>query len=155
MGLKTESGFTLFELMMVIAILAFLAASGVPALMEWRNAATLRGAINGLRGDLQMAKSVAIKQNVVVKTQFFQGGYTIATDSGQVIKDRQMPTGIVIDLSATTLADDDGDGSPDTSFNGRGIPIPGIAGDLGTVVVEGPSGSKAVSINTVGRIQMS
>ena len=154
MKLNERSGFTFVELMTVIAIVAIVAIVGGPNFMKWKDAAKLRSAINTLRGDLQMAKSLAIKQNVIVRVQFSSSGYTIATASGAVLKTRQMPAGVVIDLMETTLLDNDGDGSPDTSFNGRGIPLPGIAGDLGKVVVDGPSGSKTISINTVGRIQL-
>lgn len=154
MRLNERSGFTFLELITVVAILAILAVLGGPNFMAWRDAARLRGAINTLRGDLQMAKSLAIKQNVVVRVQFSSPGYTIATAGGTVLKTRQMPAGVEIDLMETTFLDNDGDGSPDTSFNGRGIPLPGIAGDLGKVVVNGPSGNKTISINTVGRIQI-
>ena len=149
-----RSGFTFLELITVIAILAVLAIVGGPSVMAWRNAATLRGAVNTLRGDLQMAKSLAIKQNVIVRAQFSSGGYTIVTAGGTVLKIRQLPAGVVINLMETTFLDNDGDGSPDTSFNGRGIPLPGIAGDLGKLVVNGPSGNRTISINTVGRIHI-
>ncbi len=155
MSFKKESGFTLIELMMVIAIMVILSALAIPNMIGWRDASKLRSTVNSLRGDLQMARSWAIKQNVVVKTQFAANSYVIAVEGGQVLKRRQLPAGVIIDLSDTTFNDDDLDGSPDTSFNGRGIPVPGVAGDLGNVVIEGRAGRRQISINTVGRVQMS
>ena len=155
MSFNKESGFTLFELMMVISIMAILSALTIPNMMGWRDASKLRGAVNNLRGDLQMARSWAIKQNVVVKTQFAANSYVIAVEGGQVLKRRQLPAGVIIKLSDTTFADDDLDGKPDTSFNGRGIPVPGVVGDLGNVMIEGRAGRRQININAVGRVQTS
>jgi prepilin-type N-terminal cleavage/methylation domain-containing protein len=155
MSFKKESGFTIFELMMVISIIAILSALTIPNMIGWQNASKLRSAVNSLRGDLQMARSLAIKQNVVVKTQFAANNYVIAVVGGQVLKRQKLPAGVRIDLPDTTFNDDDLDGKPDTSFNGRGIPVPGVPGDLGTVVIEGRAGRRQLSINTVGRVQTS
>ncbi|MFO7560559.1 MAG: GspH/FimT family pseudopilin [Desulfobacterales bacterium] len=155
MRLNRESGFTLFELMMIISILAILSALTIPNMIGWRDAAKLRSAVNHLRGDLQMARSWAIKQNVVVKTQFSANSYAIVVEGGQVLKRRQLPAGVRIVIPETTFTDGDLDGKPDTSFNGRGIPVPGVVGDLGNVVIRGRSGTRQININTVGRIQIS
>jgi len=155
MSLNKESGFTLIELMMVIAIIGILSILTIPNMIGWQDSSKLRIAVNHLRGDLEKGRSWAIKQNVVVMTQFTASGYVIAVQGGEVLIRRQLPPGVRIILPDTTFADDDLDGNPDTSFNGRGIPVPGVAGDLGNVVVEGRAGRRQININTVGRIQIS
>jgi len=150
-----ESGFSMIELMIVIAVIGILSLLIIPNMIGWQDSSKLRSAVNHLRDDLQTARSLAIKQNAVVIIQFMADEYTIAVQGGQVFIRREMPAGIRIVLSSTTFADDDLDGSPDTTFNGRGIPVPGVAGDLGHVVIEGQAGRRQVSINSVGRIQFS
>ena len=149
---KATAGFTLFELLAVLGIIAVLTAIAVPNLIAWQTNAKLRGAVNNLTGDLQMAKSRAIKQHTTVTVQFTANGYTITTAGGQVFRNREMPAGVT--FGANTFLDSDGDGNPDTSFNSRGIPSPGVAGDLGSVVIQGADNNRLVRVNMTGRIEV-
>ena len=136
---KASAGFTLYELLVVIAIIAVLTAIVLPNLISWRESAKLRGAVNNLTGDLQMAKSQAIKQHMTVTVQFTANGYTITDADGRVFRDREMPAGITMDSSAL----------PVTSFNSRGAPSA-----TGSVVIEGASDNRQISINMTGRIEV-
>jgi type IV fimbrial biogenesis protein FimT len=62
------AGFTLIELMMTIAIAAIVMAIAMPSYRYITNANRIAGEINGLLGDLQFARSEAIKEgrNVTV-----------------------------------------------------------------------------------------
>lgn len=155
MNRNRESGFSMIELMVVIAVIGILSLLTIPNMIGWQDSSKLRSAVNHLRDDLQTARSWAIKQNAVVITQFTADGYTITVQGGQVLIRRELPAGVRIILTDTTFGDDDLDGNPDTSFNGRGVPVPGVAGDLGRVMIEGRAGRRQVSINAVGRIQIS
>lgn len=67
---KTQRGFTLTEMMVVIAIVAILMSIGVPSYKYISNSYRMTGEVNGLLGDAQFARSEAIKegQQVVLCT---------------------------------------------------------------------------------------
>jgi type IV fimbrial biogenesis protein FimT len=67
-GRKRISGFTLIEVLTVITIAAILMALGVPSYQYITNTNRISGEVNGLLGDMQYARSEAIKegQNVTV-----------------------------------------------------------------------------------------
>jgi len=81
-SMNNRLGFTLMELMVVIAILALVSAIGVPSLIGWRDDAKLRDAVSLLRGDLEMAKIRAVRENDFVAVLFNANGYTVFVDDG-------------------------------------------------------------------------
>ncbi len=70
MGMKIKRifGFTLLEVMIVIAIIGIIAAMAVPSYQDMIERNRLKQAVEGLKSDLQFARTEAIKrsQNVVV-----------------------------------------------------------------------------------------
>jgi type IV fimbrial biogenesis protein FimT len=66
--MKRQTGFTLTELMVVTAIVAILLGIGVPSYRYVTNSYRMSAEINGLLGDLQYARSEAIKQGQPVTT---------------------------------------------------------------------------------------
>jgi type IV fimbrial biogenesis protein FimT len=59
---NTQRGFTLTEMMVVIAIVAILTSIGVPSYKYISNSYRMSGEVNGLLGDAQFARSEAIKE---------------------------------------------------------------------------------------------
>jgi type IV fimbrial biogenesis protein FimT len=64
--MKANSGFTLIELMVVILIAAMLMAIGIPSFRYVTNSNRISSEVNGLLGDLQYARSEAIKEGATV-----------------------------------------------------------------------------------------
>lgn len=160
--MESSSGFTLVELLIVVAIIAILAGFGTPALMHWYDAAKLRGAVNTLVADLNKAKLAAIKDNARNAIIFDSNGYRIFGDNGSgaghalnwnrdpgesLIKSRRFENhtaGIYIDVGASTFRNNR------TGFNGRGHPRV-----TGRVFIVNSSGDRrSVIINRVGRIRV-
>jgi type IV fimbrial biogenesis protein FimT len=64
--MKVNSGFTLVELMVVVMIGAILMAIGAPSYRYVTNSNRISAEVNGLLGDLQFARSEAIKEGATV-----------------------------------------------------------------------------------------
>jgi prepilin-type N-terminal cleavage/methylation domain-containing protein len=162
--MKKQNGFTIYELLTVIGIIAILAVIAVPNMISWRSEAKLRGASNNLRADLQMAKLRALREKAIVAVIFTANGYNIFIDNGtganagnwnldadeSFLRNRQLPAGVSIALPTSF-------DSPNnrTRFNGRGFPDPAtLTGGLtGTVTLENLRGSQMqITLNRLGRI---
>jgi type IV fimbrial biogenesis protein FimT len=64
--MKVSAGFTLLELMVVITIVAVLMALGAPSYRYVTNSNRVSAEVNALLGDLQFARSEAIKEGATV-----------------------------------------------------------------------------------------
>jgi prepilin-type N-terminal cleavage/methylation domain-containing protein len=129
--MKKQNGFTIYELLTVIGIIAILAIIATPNMISWRSEVKLRGASNNLRADLQMAKLRALRERTIVAVVFNAKGYNIFIDNGaggntgnwnldadeSFIRSRQLPASVRIALPTTF-------DSPNnrTRFDGRGFP---------------------------------
>jgi prepilin-type N-terminal cleavage/methylation domain-containing protein len=163
--MKKQNGFTIYELLTVIGIIAVMAIIAIPNMISWRSEARLRGASNNLRVDLQMAKFRALRQRAIVAVVFNASGYIIFFDNGtgsnagnwnldadeSVIRKRRLPAEVKIALPTTF-------DSPNnrTRFDGRGFPDPTTlsgGGLTGTVTLQGSRGNQMlITINRLGRI---
>jgi prepilin-type N-terminal cleavage/methylation domain-containing protein len=163
--MKEQNGFTIYELVSVMGIIAILALIVTPNMMAWRSKAKLRGASNTLKADLQMAKLRALRENTIVAVIFKSNGYNIFIDNGaggntgnwirdgdeSLVLNRQIPAGISIALPTTFDPPYDR-----TRFNGRGLPdaatLAGGGGLTGTVKLHNVKGSqRQITLNRLGR----
>ena len=67
-------GFSVLELVVALSIIAIIAALAIPNMLSWRSQKKLSGAVNNLKGDLQMAKSRATQDSALVVVVFNAGG---------------------------------------------------------------------------------
>jgi prepilin-type N-terminal cleavage/methylation domain-containing protein len=153
--MRSKSGFTLIEVSIVVAIFAILVSIAVPNMLGQSSRARLRGAVSNLRGDLQTAKMMAIRENAVVVVNMFANSYRVFVDNGaganagnwvcdadeRLLVSRQMEPGISIDLAATNLDNDR------TRFNDRGLPE-----NFGRIVITSQAGQRQINVNRLGRI---
>jgi type IV fimbrial biogenesis protein FimT len=70
--MKKRSGFTLIELIVIIALLAILTAVGVPNYLSWLPKYRLKSAARDLYSNLQLAKMSAIKANMNCSVKYYK-----------------------------------------------------------------------------------
>ncbi len=127
--MRKKSGFTIIELMVVIAIISILATLAIPNFFTWRPKRQLSAATKDVFAVMQYARSRALKDNASVGLLFDKANetYTVFVDNGAganadngtqdgdepTLKRGRMPAGV--DLVSTTLAGDQ------VFFDSRGL----------------------------------
>jgi len=74
--LKTDKGFSLIEVMIVVAIIAVVLAMAGPSFNEYRQNTNLKEATRELAGDISLWRQAAIAENARYRLLFNQGGNT-------------------------------------------------------------------------------
>jgi type IV fimbrial biogenesis protein FimT len=97
--MKPPTGYTLVELMIVLTIVAILLGLGVPSYRYITDSNRLSAEVNGLLGDLQFARSEAIKEGATVTVCPANAGLT-ACQAGAVRWDQ----GWIVTSAAVTPA---------------------------------------------------
>lgn len=135
--MRKDMGFTLLELMVVIAIIAIAAGIAIPSMITWPAKHRIGGATREIYSAIQYAKLRAVKEKANVVIAFSDTGsgatdtYTVFIDDGSgggtakdntqngtepAIKTGQMPTDV--DMSNALF-----NGNAFTGFDARGLPI--------------------------------
>ncbi|MBW1860026.1 MAG: GspH/FimT family protein [Deltaproteobacteria bacterium] len=170
--IKGNSGFTMVELIVVVVILAFVAAIGIPTYhLTIKPTAHLKGAARQLYSDIQLARLRAVSRNARCGMVFSAGPSYIVfvddmlpvgqyeyTDDGNSENDEEMIK--TVNLANEYLgvqfdtAHGGGDGidfaNSSFSFSSRGLPSPD--GDLYLINQKG-EGRKIV-VNIMGGVQL-
>jgi len=111
--MRSDSGFSMMELMTVLAIVAILGSMAVPSLFQWLAKHRIGSAARDVKSTLEFARMNAIKTNADVTVNFDWANERMTVDSGgTTLSVLQMPGDV--DLQDIDL------GTPVT-FNGHGF----------------------------------
>ena len=79
---EKQAGFTIIEMMVIIAILGILSAIAIPGFSEFGGRMSLKGATRKIVSDMQYAKARALKDRVTWTMQFYPGSMQYTLLSG-------------------------------------------------------------------------
>jgi len=147
---RRKSGFTLIEMMIVIAVFAIIAAIAIPSFMSMLPGMRLNGAARQIMVDLMAARMNAVKQNNEVKVFFNSPG----TNQYQILDDDDNDG--TADTGETIITKNIQDNYHDVTFSSTTNPIFYSRGTAygTTVTVTNSSGSKDVKVAITGRVKL-
>ena len=164
---KTEHGFTMIEVIIVIAIIATLVTFGMPALQKTANNQNIKGTARDIFSVFKKARIEAIKRNsnvvvafspVVYVSQGAAGSYQVFVDDGTgggtadnhtldgnetVLSTVNMPKQICLISAAFSGS------TTNAGFTGRGLPT-----RMGSVQVRNADRWYQVSLSIAGNVSM-
>jgi prepilin-type N-terminal cleavage/methylation domain-containing protein len=92
---QKRNGFSLTELMVVLAVASILFAIAYPSMSRYQRTVRLSGAARVLEGDIHNAASIANAQRTTYQIVFQAGSYVVQQASPvNAIQTRQMPPGV-------------------------------------------------------------
>lgn len=152
---EAARGLTLIEAMVTIAILAILAAVGLPSYNALMAGSRVEGVATNLQADLQLARSTATLNNENITVAFGSNCYVIyrssatsasctaVSPSTALIKSVSLNSGDKVTLSLST-------GFTSTTFN----PERGTVNSTGNVTAEIGSAKLRVELGVTGRVKL-
>ena len=147
---KQVKGFTLAELMVVIAIIGITTAIAIPYFVGQMPRYRLNGAARQVMGDLMWARMEAVSQNNEFKIFFLNNHeYRILDDDNNDGS---------VDGGEWTKTKNIQDEYHDVTISSNNDPIflpRGTATSLPTITLTNPSGSKTITISIAGRVSIS
>ena len=155
--MRKNSGFTVYELAVTIAIISVITALTLPPYLKWWRTSRLQSAVSNMTTDLEMAKTRAIRENASVVIEFYSGSYTIFVDNNKdwnpnngedIVLNRSLPAGVFVDtasLEFPTVNDK-------IRFNGRGIPFEIVSEE--EIQVNQAGNNRKIKINRLGNINV-
>ncbi len=144
---KSE-GFTLLEIIIVIAIAGIIAAIAVPSLVNQLPRYRLSGAARQVMGDLMWARMEAVSE----KNEFRI--FVIDSHRYQILDDDDNDG--IVGSGEKVRVKDIRDEYPDVSISNTTNPIffPRGSASMGTITLSNSSGSKKLKIHLTGRVKM-
>ena len=149
-----QSGFTLIEMIIVVAILSICAGIAIPTYLDWLPKSRLNGAARQVMGDLMLARMQAVTQNNEFRVFFFDNKHEYQildddNDDGNIDIDEWTQTkDIQSEYSDVTISFED-----DLIMNPIFSPK-GTASNQKTIKLTNSSGSKYIKIALTGRVKI-
>mgnify|MGYP001829005373 FL=1 len=148
-------GFTLYELLIVMAILSIMGTMGTVSLIGFKQRSQLSGTANILKSDLNRGKILAAKYKSYVVLQIHENFYEMFLDNGagEATSGDWVREGKELQVAKRDLAPSL---SIDSNFPGDHLRLRG-SGRLrpGTIIVQSRSGKHIkLVINAVGRVRL-
>jgi type IV fimbrial biogenesis protein FimT len=101
-----QSGFSILDIMVALAVFTVLAAISTPNLKNWMRVYRLKSAAMDLYSNIQMAKMNAVKENRQWKLRFNSGGFydvirclTVTCENGNINVDYQIPRNVQFSIA--------------------------------------------------------
>ncbi|HSE88362.1 MAG TPA: GspH/FimT family pseudopilin [Candidatus Binatia bacterium] len=145
-----QSGFTITELVIAIAIMSILAVVATPNLINELSKYRLKGAARQIFGDLTEARMKSTRLNRKVKVFFMDNkNYKICDDSNN--------DGTVDDCEGDAKLINIQDNYKKVTLDSNNNPIfspRGTASNLATINVTNSSGTQSITIAITGRVKM-
>jgi len=137
--IRSQAGLTLFELLIVLGIIACLIAIASPHMGRFSSGYKLRGAAREVATDLQYARLIAVKENKAFQVVFNAQSYQVVrVGDGFVAKSRSFNADYP-EIQITGSA---------VNFNSRGN------SGTHTITVSNPTGSRTISVVPTGRVKL-
>jgi len=146
--MHNQKGFSLIEVIVVVAIIAVFAGIAVPVYVSMKPSILLSGATRQIMGDLMWARMQAISQNNKFKVFFIDNRKYQILDDNNDNGD--------IDAGESTITKNIRDKYEGITFSSNNNPIfhpKGNAAPTATVTIANSSGTKTVSIAITGRVK--
>ena len=150
--MRKDTGFSIFELMVVIGIMAILSTIAVPGIIHWLPKHRVGVAARDVKSTLEFARSNAIKRNRVVRVDFDFGAESLTVIE---VVDPDVP--VENTLRTEQLSDDvdldDIDLGDEVTFNGYGF-APGSSGGVVVVNTSDNTLSRSITLSVGGNARI-
>jgi len=147
--MKNKKGFTIMELMVVIAIIGVITAIATPSVIRWFSNQKFNSAVRDVQSSIEGMRQYAAKENSAAVISFTSGDDKYETlrwqrgigtgSNAYTFKTHNLPKGVTI---GTTL---------DVEFSSRGTAQFSFGTSTGTVTINGATGlSNSIQVSLTG-----